>query len=228
MNCQEAYDKLQDDKVNKSGDTMTGDLIMNADISLGADKNINLANGDKIIFGGTESTGSTFEIKTVHQPTGSEHIISMAKVGGLTGSCIKFIEKTNMPEMCSTGYHQLPVNDGSSASNYYTLATVEKSVQKSGDTMTGNLSLSTNFQGGTTQSPSLILQGNLGTTLTLYEYGSNGASIERVGPGSLNIKGYYDVIINSSVNNLPDSESHTIIDGTTIPKNALLVTYEEI
>lgn len=88
---------------------------------------------------------------------------------------------------------------------------VDTKLSKSGDKMTGGLTLTSYTSdggSGAENSPSLMLKGGLGTSLVIYDASTEGSVIKKIGIGPLTITG--------GVN--------TIIDGTTIPRNAELVT----
>lgn len=196
-------DQLPDtsDFIKKDGSVaMTGDLKFNT--------------GYNIIAGEDHSSGGDFTISAKHTPTSSEHSIVLSKLGIDSG--IKFIQKTNN-SLYGQGYHQLPVNDGSTNSNYYTLATrewvnsqgfltshqdISGKLNKSGDTMSGNLY----FDPGKT----LTLYGSSNVNLVLGGYSNQyGSFISYSGPNNLTISA---------------SMGDVVINNTTIPQSATLAT----
>mgnify|MGYP003307202107 CR=1 FL=1 len=181
------------DFVKKDGSVaMTGTLKLNT--------------GCNIVAGEDTSSGGDFTISAKHTPTSSEHSIVLTKVGA--GSGIKFIQKSNT-SYYGQGYHQLPANDGSTSSNYYTLATVENSLQKSGGTMTGNLTFE--YDEGEP-----IHGINLTSNVSLKPTGSYGAELagdgSSIGIGSATayLKGlsssYVGTVANPNAINISDSE----------------------
>lgn len=72
-------------------------------------------------------------------------------------------------------------------------------VSKDGDTMTGNLLLSSCVDDGgpgASMSPTVTVKGGLGTKLEMYDDSLNGATINKYGVGALNITADEDITIN--------------------------------
>lgn len=157
--------------VNKAGDTMTGSLFFN-------DLN--------------RSIGVSNSKLEVHDSLGGVKLDAQSNSVDVTPSGIVLSTDSSLSniELNTTGVNSKAMYNGNEIA---TTDQIDNFVAKTGDTMTGDLKLSS--IGQSDPSPKISVEGGVGARLDIYDSSYNGATINRYGIGPLNITADNDINI---------------------------------